>query len=223
MQKLLVFKMKLPKFKNSWDYENNFLLSCQNSRIAKMLAYYELYKIASKIKGDFVLGGVFRGISTVEFSTFINLFENSSKQKLIVFDEFKKFPKNNNDLKSLTVIKQMGEKGITKSQLALVLKNKKIKNVELIKGKIIKTVSDYVLSHPKLKISLLNLDVDIYDRKLVSLEILYPFVTKGGVLILNDYGVFDYETKIIDNFFKNKKIEIKRFPFAKTPAYVIKK
>jgi hypothetical protein len=214
--------MKLPKFKNSWDYENNFLLSCQNSRIAKMLAYYELYKIASKKNGDFVLGGVFRGISTVEFSTFIDLFEKSSKRKLIVFDEFKKFPKNNNDLKSSTVIQQMGEKGISKSQLALILKNKQNKNVKLIKGKITKIVSDYVLSHPKLKISLLNLDVDIYDRELVSLKILYPFVTKGGVLILNDYGVFDYETKIIDNFFKNKKVKIRRFPFAKTPAYVIK-
>ena len=223
MQKLLVFKMKLPKFKNSWDYENNFLLSCQNSRIAKMLAYYELYKIASKIKGDFVLGGIFRGISTVEFSTFINLFENSSKQKLIVFDEFKKFPKNNNDLKSLTVIKQMGEKGITKSQLGLVLKNKKIKNVEMIKGKITKIVLDYVSSHPKLKISLLNMDIDIFDRELLSLKILYPFVTKGGVIILNDYGVFNYETKIIDNFIKNKNLEIKKLSFAKTPSYIIKK
>jgi|SaaInlStandDraft_2_1057019.scaffolds.fasta_scaffold35768_3 hypothetical protein len=223
MQKLLVFKMKLPKFKNSWDYENNFLLSCQNSRIAKMLAYYELYKIASKIKGDFVLGGIFRGISTVEFSTFINLFENSSKQKLIVFDEFKKFPKNNNDLKSLTVIKQMGEKGITKSQLGLVLKNKKIKNVEMIKGKITKIVLDYVSSHPKLKISLLNMDIDIFDRELLSLKILYPFVTKGGVIILNDYGVFNYETKIIDNFIKNKNLEIKKLSFAKTPLYIIKK
>ena len=223
MQKLLVFKMKLPKFKNSWDYENNFLLSCQNSRIAKMLAYYELYKIASKIKGDFVLGGIFRGISTVEFSTFINLFENSLKQKLIVFDEFKKFPKNNNDLKSLTVIKQMGEKGITKSQLALVLKNKKIKNVELIKGKITKTVSDYVSSHPKLKISLLNMDVDIYDRELISLKILYPFVTKGGVIILNDYGVFDYETKIMNKFFKNENLKIEKLSFSKTPSYIIKK
>ena len=215
--------MKLPKFKNSWDYENNFLLSCQNSRIAKMLAYYELYKIASKIKGDFVLGGIFRGISTVEFSTFINLFENSSKQKLIVFDEFKKFPKNNNDLKSLTVIKQMGEKGITKSQLGLVLKNKKIKNVEMIKGKITKIVLDYVSSHPKLKISLLNMDIDIFDRELLSLKILYPFVTKGGVIILNDYGVFNYETKIIDNFIKNKNLEIKKLSFAKTPLYIIKK
>ena len=215
--------MKIPNSAKTWEYENNFLLTCQNSRIAKMLAYYELYKIATKIRGDFVLGGVFRGISTIEFSTFINLCEKLSKRKLIVFDEFKKFPKNNNDLKSLTVIKQMGEIGITKSQLSLVLKNKKIKNVELIKGKIIKTVSDYVLSHPKLKISLLNLDVDIYDRELLSLKILYPFVTKGGVIILNDYGVFDYETKIIDNFFKNKNLKIKKLSFAKTPSYIIKK
>ena len=215
--------MKLANITKTWEYENNFLLSCQNSRIAKMLAYYELYKIASKVKGDFVLGGIFRGISTVEFSTFINLFENSLKQKLIVFDEFKKFPKNNNDLKSLTVIKQMGERGITKSQLTSVLKNKKIKNVELIKGKITKTVSDYVSSHPKLKISLLNMDVDIYDRELISLKILYPFVTKGGVIILNDYGVFDYETKIIDNFFKNKNLKIKKLTYSKTPSYIIKK
>jgi hypothetical protein len=215
--------MKLPNFENSWSYENNFLLSCQNSRIAKILAYYELYKIASKKQGDFVLGGIFRGISTIEFSTFLNLFEKSSKRKVIVFDEFGRFPKNNKDLKSLTVIQQMGRYGISKDQLSSILKNKKIKNVKLIKGKIPKIVLDYISSHPKLKISLLNLDVDIYDRKLLSLKILYPFLIKGGVLILNDYGVFDYETKIIDDFFKNENIEIKRLPFARTPAYIIKK
>jgi hypothetical protein len=215
--------MKLPNFENSWSYENNFLLSCQNSRIAKILAYYELYKIASKKQGDFVLGGIFRGISTIEFSTFLNLFEKSSKRKVIVFDEFGRFPKNNKDLKSLTVIQQMGRYGISKDQLSSILKNKKIKNVKLIKGKIPKIVLDYISSHPKLKISLLNLDVDIYDRKLLSLKILYPFLIKGGVLILNDYGVFDYETKIIDDFYKNENIEIKRLPFARTPAYIIKK
>ena len=117
----------------------------------------------------------------------------------------------------------MGEKGITKSQLGLVLKNKKIKNVEMIKGKITKIVLDYVSSHPKLKISLLNMDIDIFDRELLSLKILYPFVTKGGVIILNDYGVFNYETKIIDNFIKNKNLEIKKLSFAKTPLYIIKK
>jgi len=215
--------IKPPNFKKSWEYENNFLLSCQNSRIAKILAHYELFKIASKKQGDFVLGGVFRGISTIEFATFMNLFKKSQKQKVIVFDEFGKFPKNDNDLKSKMIIKQMGNAGISLSQLSSILKHKKIKNVKLIKGKIPDIISNYVSSHPKLKISLLNLDVDIYDRDLSTLKILYPLITKGGILILNDYGVFDYETKIIDDYFKDKNIEIKKLPFSKTPSYIIKK
>ena len=214
--------IKTPNFKKSWEYENNFLLTCQNSRIAKILAHYELFKMASKKQGDFVLGGVFRGISTVEFSTFIDLFEKSTKRKLVIFDEFGKFPVNNDDLKSKIVIQQMGKTGISLSQLSSILKHKKIKNVELIKGKITEIISDYVSSHPKLKIALLNLDVDIYDRDLSTLKILYPLITEGGILILNDYGVFDYETKIIDNYFQNKNIEIKKLPFAKTPSYIIK-
>jgi len=214
--------IKTPNFKKSWEYENNFLLTCQNSRIAKILAHYELFKMASKKQGDFVLGGVFRGISTVEFSTFIDLFEKSTKRKLVIFDEFGKFPENNDDLKSKIVIQQMGKTGISLSQLSSILKHKKIKNVELIKGKITEIISDYVSSHPKLKIALLNLDVDIYDRDLSTLKILYPLITEGGILILNDYGVFDYETKIIDNYFQNKNIEIKKLPFAKTPSYIIK-
>ena len=215
--------MKLPNFEKSWEYENNFLLSCQNSRIAKILAYYELFKIASKKQGDFVLGGVFRGISAIEFATFIDLFERSGKRKIIVFDEFGKFPKNNNDLKSKIIIKQMGSTTISISQLSSILRHKKIKNIELVKGKIPDTILDYVTSNPQLKISLLNLDVDIYDRNLTALKILYPLFIKGGILILNDYGIFEYETKIIDHYFKNKNIEVKKLPFAKTPSYIIKK
>jgi len=215
--------MKLPNFKNSWEYENNFLLSCNNSRIAKILAHYELFKIASKKQGNFILGGVFRGISTVEFATFVELFEKSKNRKIIIFDEFGKFPKNNSDLKSKMIIQQMGSSTISTSQLLFILKHKKINNVELIKGKIPNTILSYVKSHPKLKISLLNLDIDIYDRNLTALNFLYPFIVKGGILILNDYGIFESETKIIDKYFKNKNVEIKKFPFSKTPSYIIKK
>ena len=215
--------IKLPNFEKSWEYENNFLLSCKNPRIGKILAHYELFKMASKKQGDFVLGGVFRGISTIEFSTFIDLFEKSAKRKIVIFDEFRKFPKNNNDLKSKTIIQQMGKTGISLSQLSYILKYKKIGNVELIKGKIPEIILEYVSSHPKLKIALLNLDVDIYDRNLSSLKILYPRITKGGILILNDYGVFNHETKIIDKYFKDENVEIKKLPFAKTPSYIIKR
>ena len=104
-----------------------------------------------------------------------------------------------------------------------MLKNKKTnKNVELIKGDITKTVPKYLKTHPELKISLLNLDTDIYEPSVTILENLYPRLVKNGVLILDDYGIFPGETKAVDDYFKNKDVEIKKFPFAATPSFIIK-
>jgi hypothetical protein len=121
-------------------------------------------------------------------------------------------------------IKDAGKSGISKLQLLKILKQKKLnKKIELIKGDITKTVPKYVKGHPNLQISLLNLDTDIYEPSVTILNYLYPKIVKGGILILDDYGVFPGETKAVDEFFKNKKIEIKQFPFQKTPKYIIKK
>jgi len=57
----------------------------------------------------------------------------------------------------------------------------------------------------------------------VILENFYPRLTKGGVLILDDYGVFPGETKAVNEFLRNKKIKIRKFNFRKTPTYIIKK
>lgn len=53
----------LPNFGKSFDYENNFYLTCDNSRIAKLLAHYELYNLAKKLTGEIVLCGIFKGIA----------------------------------------------------------------------------------------------------------------------------------------------------------------
>ena len=69
---------------------------------------------------------------------------------------------------------------------------------------------------------MLNLDVDIYEPAVTILEYLYPLIVPGGILILDDYGIFPGETKAADDYFQGKKIKINKFPFAKTPAYIIK-
>ena len=51
---------------------------------------------------------------------------------------------------------------------------------------------------------------------------LYPRIVKGGILILDDYGTFPGETKAVDEYFKDKDIKIKKFPFAATPSFIIK-
>ncbi len=56
-----------------------------------------------------------------------------------------------------------------------------------------------------------------------ALEYLYPRLVRSGVLILDDYGTFPGETKAVDDYFKDKNIEMRKFPFCMTPCYIIKK
>ena len=71
--------IKIPNFKNSFEYENNFYLTCDNNRISKIITQYELYKRVSTIPGHIVECGVFKGTSLVRFATFRELFKNNSK------------------------------------------------------------------------------------------------------------------------------------------------
>ncbi len=75
--------IKLPNFKKSFEYENNFYLSCDSSRIGKVLAHYELFKIANYLPGSIVECGVFKGASLSRFSMMRELFGNSSSKKLL--------------------------------------------------------------------------------------------------------------------------------------------
>ena len=40
--------------------------------------------------------------------------------------------------------------------------------------------------------------------------------------MLDDYGVWDGETMAVNEYFRNKKIKIRKFPFSQTPSYIIK-
>jgi len=216
----------LPDFEKSFDYENNFYLSCDVTRISKILAQYELFKLVNQIPGAIVECGVLKGSSFSRFSMFREIFSNSFSKKLIGFDTFGKFPETSfiDDQKPREQqITSAGIESISKEQLFNILKHKGTdKNVELIEGDITKTVPDYVKKNPELKISLLNLDTDIYEPAVTILENLYPRITKGGIIILDDYETFPGEAKAVDDYFKDQKIEIKKFSFCMTPCYMIK-
>ncbi len=218
--------IKLPDFTKAFEYENNFYLSCDNMRLSKILAHYELFKMAKDLPGTMVECGVFKGASFVRFAGFRDLFGNPFSHKLIGFDIFGSFPKTNfeDDKKYINnFIRTAGEQSISKEQLIEVLKKKGIdKNVELVEGDVVKTIPEYLENNPHLKISLLNLDTDIYEPAVAILEHFWHRIVRGGILILDDYGVFPGETKAVDDYFKDKNVKILKFPFAMTPCYIIK-
>lgn len=218
--------IELPDYSRAFEYENNFYLSCDNSRLGKIIAHYELFKMVKDLPGDIVECGVFKGASLVRFAGFRSLFEKTYVCKIIGFDSFEGFPGTGFDADKKyreNFMAEAGNQSISKEQLYGVLKKKSVERcVELVAGNIVETVPKYVENNPSLKISLLNLDVDIYEPSVTILKYLYPRIVKGGVLILDDYGKFPGETKAVDDYFERQNVEIKKFSFAMTPRYIIK-
>ena len=219
--------INLPDFRKAFEYENNSYLSCDNTRFSKFLSHYELFKMTRDLPGAIIECGVFKAASSVRFAGFRDLYGNSFSNKIIGFDVFEEFPETSfkEEIKFREhFINEAGSSSISMEQLQEVLKEKGIeKNIELVKGDITKTVPEYVKNNPQIKISLLNLDTDIYEPAVTALEYFYPRIVIGGILILDDYGTFPGETKAVDDYFKGENIEIKKFPFAMTPSYIIKK
>jgi hypothetical protein len=194
--------------------------------MSKVIAHYELFKMVQDLPGAIVECGLFKGVSFVRFAMLRSLFGNVFSKKMIGFDVFGPFPETRfeQDKKMREkFIRDAGLESISKEQLLEVFRRKGLeKNVELIEGDVCETVPEYVRNNPELKISLLNLDTDIYEPAVVILEHLWPRIVKGGILLLDDYGIFPGETKAADEYFNDKNAKIKKLSFSVTPCYVVK-
>jgi hypothetical protein len=177
------------------------------------------------VPGSIVECGVFKGASFSRYAMFRKMHDIETKH-LIGFDAFGLFPEtsfvDDQDLRK-EFIEIDGKEGISVGQLKSVLENKVCaSNVELIEGDICKTVPSYIKNHPELKISFINLDVDVYEPSKVALENLYPMLSSGGVLLLDNYKEFPGETKAVDDYFNDKNIVIQEEGLNKTQFYIVK-
>ena len=77
-------------------------------------------------------------------------------------------------------------------------------NVQLIMGK----VEDTLLKRENFpeSISILRLDTDWYESTKIELEVLYPRLVKGGILIVDDYGLWNGSRRAVDEYFKDSNV-----------------
>lgn len=74
--------------------------------------------------------------------------------------------------------------------------------IRYIKGPVEQTLRD-TQNLPD-SIAILRLDTDWYESTRVELETLYPRLTPGGVLIIDDYGHWQGARKAVDEFFAER-------------------
>ncbi len=204
----------------------------------KMIQQYEIWKLTQDIPGHVVELGVHFGESFMHFAKFIEMFNMGEREtRVIGFDTFSGFPSISSNDKSLKNQKEDGPLRVAvggffsgESAYQRLLELIEIfesdhfipqkPRLQLIKGDVLETLPKFVKDNPGLRISLLHLDLDLYEPTLCALENLYPLVSPGGVIILDEYGQekFPGESKAFDEYFKNKRPKLSKSRIVSNPS-----
>lgn len=212
---------------DAFKYENGFYLTSDTTRIGKLLAHYEIYKKIINIPGHIAEFGVFKGASLVRWATFRELLENENSRKIMGFDTFAEFPetdyKNDKSFRE-RFVQSAGLNSIELEDLKKSLASKNIGNYELVPGDILQTLPKFLNDNPHHRFSLVHIDTDVYEPAKVILELIYPKLVPGGIILFDDYGSFPGETQAADEFLsKHNHLRLQRESVSHLiPSYVIK-
>jgi hypothetical protein len=225
------------RFNDKEHIANSGTLYMRRVIMGRMFARYEAFRLVKDLPGCVVELGVFRGESLLMFAKLVELLNaNDRSCRVIGFDNFRGFeglhPKDGGvDKKS---DRRVGGWNPSDYYLDLQLLVHAFDHdrsaghkprIELVEGNIVETVPKYVEDKPGLKIKLLHLDCDVYEPTLIGLKCLYDRVVRGGVVLLDEYGLpeFPGETAAVDEYFGDRRPLIRKFPFYTTPGgYIIK-
>lgn len=217
---------KLYDLDRRFEYENGFYATADPSRLSKFITHLEFFRQTSTVRGEVVEFGIFKGNSFFRWIKFRDLLEQANSRKIIGFDIFGDFPQAGFDQdkakRDAFVAETNGGKSISFEEINELLETQNLhKNVDIVKGDILVTLDDYLEQNPHLKISLLHIDVDLYEPSKHILEKLYDRVTTGGIIIFDDYGAFAGTNKAVDDFF-NGKAAVKKLPYSHAISYIVK-
>jgi O-methyltransferase len=80
------------------------------------------------------------------------------------------------------------------------MKKSPAKRYSLVKGWFEETIPRF---KPNQRIALLRLDGDLYDSTMICLKYLYPYVSEGGIIIIDDYQAWDGCAHAVHEFLAN--------------------
>lgn len=208
--------------------------------LARFLVHYELFKKIMHLPGSIIDIGVYRGASTFTWAKLCEIFcATDVLKKVYGFDTFSGFVRlreEDGGVDEAQGIYPGGYHGGQTIETDLYLAQKAmnhdkhirhIDRIELIKGDIVETVPVFLDKKGNgLKVSLLNLDCDLYEPTQTALKHFVPHMVSGGIIIIDEYAVetFGGESLAVDDYFRknfNCKPKVKKFTWHSNPSAYI--
>ena len=176
----------------------NFTKYVPRQSISYFLAKYELFKRVLNIQGSIIECGVYLGGGLMTFAQLSAIFEPVNHQRKIVgFDTFAGFATlTEQDQKGTSAHSTPGglfvEPGVAEDLdrcIELYDSNRFVGHIpkaSVVKGDIKETIPQYIEDNPHTVVSLLYLDVDVFEPTKVAIEYLVPRMPKGGIIAFDE-------------------------------------
>lgn len=205
----------------------NFTKYVPRQSLSYFLAKYELFKKVLEVQGSIIECGVYHGGGLMTFAQLSAIFEPVNHQRKIVgFDTFCGFSTLTQwDQKGTSAHSRTGGLSVgvemyddLKRCIELYDSNRfvgHIPKVSLIKGDIKETMPQYLKDNPHTVVSLLYLDVDVFEPTKVAIEHLVPRMPKGAIIAFDELNSDRWpgETLAALETIGLRNLRIQRFPF----------
>jgi hypothetical protein len=173
----------------------NFPRYARRAHLTRFLALYELFKRILPMKGSIVECGVFRGYSLFTWAKLSAILEpNNLTRRVYGFDSFSGFVDvHERDSPDKTGVRvgdlASGLESELRELIELYDRDRFLGHVpklQLISGDIAKTVPTFIQDNRHLVISLLFLDVDLYEPTRLALEHFLPHMHAGSIVAFDE-------------------------------------
>lgn len=211
----------------------NFAKYVPRQTLAKFLCRCELFKRVLHVQGSIVECGVLFGGGLMSFAQLSAILEPVNHQRRIIgFDTFGGFPGlHEADRAGRSAHLAPGGMGVDAFEdlgeaIALFDANRTvghIPKVHLVRGDVRETVPRYLKDNPHTVVSLLYLDMDIYEPTKVALEHFLPRIPKGGIVAFDELNSENWpgETTAVLETVGLSRLRIERFPFDSFVSYAV--
>ncbi|MEE2786217.1 MAG: TylF/MycF/NovP-related O-methyltransferase [Myxococcota bacterium] len=174
----------------------NFTRFASIPSLSRFLARYEIFKLVIDVPGVVIDAGVFHGFSLFTWAKLSSILEPVNHTRRIVgFDTFEGFTSLRAEDQS-SVSDQMHEGGYQGSALeelraAIEVFDvnrplNHIDKIELVKGDVCETAPQYLEDNAHLVVSMLHLDVDLYEPTRVLIETFLPRMPQGSLIVFDE-------------------------------------
>ena len=173
------------------------------------------YIVRNNIPGSIVECGVWKGGSMMAVAKIL-LYLNTERE-LYLFDTFTGMTKPDEidvtfsgNLRAIDEYKNnsqwFGMQFVPLEDVknAMQITEYNMKKIHFVKGDVKNTLPEYAPA----SISLLRLDTDFYESTYNEISCLFPKLEKGGIIIIDDYDLFQGQRKAVDEYFEQNHVDM---------------